>query len=169
LSYIPEISWNDSLLQGELSSSGGGRSTLFPKPSWQVANGVPNDNARDVPDISFSASAYNDGYLACSLGSCVNGYRDTNNSLFSVGGTSIGAPTFAGVVALINQMTNSRQGNVNPTIYRLAAAVPAAFHDITQGGNQMRCRALTPDCPASGFLGYTAGPGYDLATGLGSI
>ena len=168
-SYIPEIAWNDTLLAGALSSSGGGRSTLFPKPSWQAGNGVPNDNARDVPDISFGASPYNDGFLACSLGNCVNGYRASDNSLFPVGGTSVGAPSFAGVVALINQKTNSRQGNVNPTIYRIAASVPTAFHDITQGGNQVPCSSGTPDCPASGYLGYAAAPGYDLATGLGSL
>jgi subtilase family serine protease len=169
LSYIPEVAWNDSLGVGELSSTGGGHSIYFSKPAWQAGSGVPNDNARDVPDISFSASAENDGYLTCSLGSCVNGFRASDNTLSVVGGTSVGAPTFGGIVVLINQMTNSRQGNVNPTLYRIANTSIGAFHDIVQGGNQVPCRAGTPDCPASGFLGYTAGPGYDLATGLGSI
>jgi subtilase family serine protease len=169
LSYIPEVAWNTSLVDGMLSSTGGGRSVLFPKPTWQVANGVPNDNARDVPDISFNASSDHAGYLTCSMGSCVNGYRAADGSLNVGGGTSTGPPVFAGIVALINQMTNSRQGNINPALYQLYALAPDAFHDITQGGNQVPCRALTPDCPSSGFLGYAAGPGYDLTTGLGSI
>jgi subtilase family serine protease len=169
LSYIPEVAWNDTLFDGVLSSTGGGRSTLFPKPSWQVAPGVPNDSARDVPDVSFNASVDIDPYLLCSQGSCVNGFRASDNSLNVVGGTSVGAPSFAGVVALINQATNSRQGNVNPALYGIAATTPTVFHDVLQSGNQVPCRASSPDCPSSGFLGYTATPGYDLTTGLGSI
>ncbi len=169
VSYIPEAAWNTTLLDGMLSSTGGGRSAVFLKPDWQLANGVPNDNARDVPDVSFSASSDHDGYLICSVGSCVNGYRAPDGTLNIGGGTSIGAPVFAGIVVLINQMTNSRQGNINPALYQLSAIAPEAFHDITQGGNQVPCRAQTSDCPSSGFLGYVAGRGYDLATGLGSV
>jgi subtilase family serine protease len=169
LSYIPEIAWNDTLFDGAPVATGGGKSSIFPKPSWQVAPGVPNDNARDVPDISFTASADYDGYLACIQGSCVNGYRGSDNGLVTVGGTSADAPTFAAVVALINQMTGQRQGNVNSTLYRLAVTNRTVFHDILQGGNQIPCRAGTPNCLASGFVGYTAAPGYDLATGLGSV
>jgi hypothetical protein len=72
-------------------------------------------------------------------------------------------------VALINQKTNASQGNVNPVLYNLAVTAPAAFHDITFGGNQVPCVSGTPDCGSSGMIGYSAGPGYDQATGLGSI
>ncbi len=169
LSYIPEVSWNDTLFDGALSSTGGGRSTLFPKPSWQVAPGVPNDGSRDLPDVSFSASVDIDPYLLCSQGSCVKGFRGSDSSLNFVGGTSVGAPSFAGVVALINQLTNSRQGNVNAALYRAFSNDPAVFHDVVQSGNQVPCRTSTQDCPASGFLGYAAGAGYDLTSGLGSV
>ena len=169
LSYIPEIAWNTTLIDGVLSSTGGGRSVLFAKPDWQVANGVPGDNARDVPDVAFSASTDNDGYLMCSAASCTNGFRASDGTLNVVGGTSAGTPTFAGIVVLINQLTNSRQGNINPLLYQLYSVTPAAFHDVTQGGNEVPCVLSTADCSSSGFLGYAAGPGYDLATGLGSI
>jgi subtilase family serine protease len=169
LSYIPEVAWNDTLLDGQPSGTGGGKSSIFPKPSWQVGPGVPNDNARDVPDISFTASVDFAPYLTCVNGNCVNGFRNTDNSLNGVGGTSVGAPTFAGVVAMINQMTNGHQGNVNPTLYRIATSSRTVFHDIVQGGNQIQCRSGSPNCPASGYLGYAAAPGYDLATGLGSV
>ena len=142
---------------------------LFPKPSWQVAPGVPNDSARDVPDVSFSASVDIDPSLICSQGSCVNGFRGSDGSLNAIGGTSVGAPSFASIVALINQATNSRQGNVNPALYGIALTTPSVFHDVLQSGNQVPCRAGSPDCATSGFLGYTATPGYDLTTGLGSI
>ncbi len=73
LGYIPEKGWNDTTLSiangGGLSATGGGASDVaggfFAKPSWQTGTGVPNDGARDVPDISVSASPDHDGYLFC--------------------------------------------------------------------------------------------------------
>jgi hypothetical protein len=169
LSYIPEIAWNDTTGTGVLSAGGGGHSVNFSKPGWQTGAGVPSDGARDVPDISLNASGSHDGYLICSFGSCINGFRSSNGGLLVVGGTSAGAPAFAGVVAIINQLSNSIQGNVNPKLYALAATAPAAFHDITLGGNQVPCLAGTANCPSGGSIGYTAGVGYDQATGLGSV
>ncbi len=169
ISYIPEIVWNDTVLDGSLAAGGGGVSTLFSKPSWQTGTGVPADGKRDVPDVSFSASADHDGYLTCSQSSCVNGYRAADNTLTVVGGTSAGAPTFAGLVVLINQKTNSRQGNVNPKLYALAASSPDAFHDLTQGDNKVPCTTGTKDCPNGGTIGYSAAAGYDPASGLGSV
>ncbi len=169
LGYIPETAWNDTTAVGQLASSGGGRSIYFPKPAWQVAPGVPNDDARDVPDVSLNASANHDGYLICTAGGCVDGYRSTTGRLTVAGGTSAGAPSFAGIVAILNQQTNSRQGNINPVLYRLASLVPAVFHDISSGDNQVACQTGTPDCPSGGTIGYSAAPGYDMATGLGSV
>ena len=81
----------------------------------------------------------------------------------------MGAPIFAGIVALLNQRMGAPQGNVNPGLYQLAATVPDAFHDIATGGNWMPCQTGTTDCPRGGLLGYSAGRGYDLATGFGSV
>src|SRR5262249_9672326 len=92
-----------------------------------------------------------------------------SGGLTVVGGTSVAAPAFAGVVAIVNQVTNSTQGNVNPKLYSLAASAPGAFHDITAGGNQVPCQIGSTDCPRGGSIGYSAGPGYDVATGLGSL
>jgi subtilase family serine protease len=169
LAYIPETAWNDTSLMNNLSASGGGRSSYFSKPAWQAGPGVPNDSARDVPDLSLNASGEHDGYLICSAGSCVNGFRSATSNLFVAGGTSAAAPTFAGILALINQKTGTSQGNVNPVLYGLASTAPAAFHDITSGGNQVPCLAQTVDCASGGNIGYSAGPGYDQATGLGSV
>ncbi|MGH9445859.1 MAG: hypothetical protein ACRD3O_09050, partial [Terriglobia bacterium] len=87
------------------------------------------------------------------------------------GGTSAGTPSFAAIVALINQETNSAagQGNVNYVLYPLDASYPDAFHDITTGSNDVPCEAGSVDCPNSGKIGYSAGAGYDLVTGLGSL
>ena len=179
LQYIPETAWNDTTLVNPpaLSASGGGASVLFSKPSWQTGAGVPSDGRRDVPDIAFAGSPNHDSYLLCAtdsssqVGPCVNGFRDSSNNLNAAGGTSFGAPTFAGIVAILNQKTHSSQGNVNPTLYALAASAPSAFHDITSGNNIVPCGTGTPNCPTSGpaQYGFTAGTGYDQVTGLGSI
>ena len=164
LSYIPETSWND-VSSGNLSASGGGASTVFPKPSWQTGAGVPNDNARDVPDIALSASAGHVAYLV---------YQ--NGNLQAFGGTSAPTPAFAGIVALLNQyqVANGLQsaagmGNLNPRLYAMAALVPNAFHDVTSGTNMVNpCSPRVVTC-TSGNIGFSAGPGYDQVTGLGSV
>jgi uncharacterized protein (TIGR03437 family) len=165
LSYIPEVAWNDSAIDGSPSASGGGASVYFSKPSWQTGLGVPSDGARDVPDVSLSGSADHDSYLFY-----------TGGSLGGVGGTSVGAPTFAGVTALLNQYLISKGaqssaglGNVNPRLYSLAQTTPSAFHDVTSGDNMVDpCSPRARNCnPAT--IGYTAGTGYDQVTGLGSI
>jgi uncharacterized protein (TIGR03437 family) len=163
LSYIPEVVWNETGVGG-LLASGGGASINFPKPSWQTGPGVPNDNARDVPDVAFSSAGNHDPYLVTNA----NG-----NTL--AGGTSAASPSFAGVVALLNQYVVSSGlqptpglGNINPALYRLAQTAASVFHDITQGNNMVPCAANSPGC-ANGSLGFNAGPGYDQATGLGSV
>lgn len=179
-SYIPEIAWNDTLADlssgsNQFAASGGGKSILFTKPSWQTGSGVPSDDARWVPDVALAASVDHDAYLTCKPGYCVNptnfpdGWRDANNKNLSiVGGTSAGVPAFAGIVALIDQKKGQRQGNINPALYALAASLPGAFHDITSGDNKVPCTAGTPDCASGGTIGYIAGTGYDPVTGLGS-
>lgn len=187
LSYIPEQVWNDdSSLTGQssvtqLSSGGGGLSTLTPRPGWQVGvTGIPSGTYRLVPDISLDASPENAGYLFCSsdssatgiTGSCSNGFRDSNDTYLTVaGGTSFDAPIFSGMVAIINQKLNSTgQGLINATLYGLAknsATYASVFHDITSGGNQ--CGAGSAYCSATGESEYAAGTGYDRASGLGSV
>lgn len=179
-SYIPEVAWNDTLadLNGGANSfaaTGGGKSIIFTKPSWQTGTGVPADDARWVPDIALAASVDHDGYLTCAPGFCVNptsfpdGWRDSNNVNMSVvGGTSAGVPAFAGIVALINQKAGTSQGNLNATLYSLAATNSSVFHDIVSGDNKVPCTAGTPDCPSGGTIGYLTGTGYDPVTGLGS-
>ena len=189
LSYIPEMAWNDTLNttdnpQGFLSASGGGASLYFPKPAWQAATGVPNDAKRDVPDVAVNASPFHDAYLFCSedgpngtkVASCTSGFRDPSQNLSVVGGTSAGAPTFAAILALVDQSLIASGfksapglGNVNPTLYQLAGSYPTSFNDVTSGNNMVPCTKASPNCPASGQLGFTAVPGYDQVTGLGSV
>jgi hypothetical protein len=167
LSYIPEKAWNDTAISAPdgdgLAASGGGASILFSKPSWQTGTGVPNDGARDVPDLSFDAANDHDPYLIY-----------VNGQFLYVGGTSVSTPIFSGVLALLNQylvsngiLSQPGLGNVNPTLYRLAQTANGVFHDITVGNNIVPCVIGSPDC-TTGQMGYSAAAGYDQATGLGS-
>jgi subtilase family serine protease len=181
ISYIPEMVWNDDdSTATQLSAGGGGASALTPRPSWQIGvPGIPSGTFRLVPDISLTASPNNAGFLYCSsdpttkiTGSCANGFRDTSNMNLTVaGGTSFDVPMFAGMVAIINQKLNSTgQGVVNPTLYSLAAnsaTYTAAFHDITSGNNE--CLGSATLCAGAGTMQFSAGTGYDEASGLGSI
>jgi hypothetical protein len=180
LSYIPEIAWNDSLTTGTLAGGGGGASSIFGKPTWQTGTGVPNDGARDIPDVSLNASTAHVSYLVCTqthltptaalTSSCQNGFRNTDGSLTLFGGTSFGAPTFSGILALVNQKTaSSGQGNANYILYPLAASSPNAFHDIVTGDIKSPCTIFSLDCLDGNPIGYSTGLGYDLATGLGTI
>ncbi len=169
LSYIPEVAFNDTSAEGHLFASGGGMSTIFPRPVWQSAISITSSNARLVPDVAMSASLAHDPYFAVEGG-----------LLLSVGGTSAAAPVFAGIVLLLNQYLGANGlGNINPGLYRLAStsanvcsttAVTSkcVFHDITSGSNIVPCVAGTTGC-VNGSMGYSAGPGYDMVTGLGSI
>jgi len=146
--YSMERVWN---MGREFGAGGGGVSLLFGKPPWQ--DGVtPPDGARDLPDIALFA-APSPGLL-CDA--------DRLRRLGTCGGTSVSAPLAAGIFALLGDRLGGRLGGVNPVLYRLGQAQlhggPVVFHDITRG-----------DIGFDGVQGAAAGPGYDLATGWGSL
>ncbi len=161
LSYIGEIVWNQSGADGgsDLWASGGGASTYFAKPSWQLAPGVPSDGHRDVPDLALNASFAHDGYLVYTS----QGYASP--TLVAVGGTSAPTPCMAGIAALVVQHAKGRVGNFNPYLYGLAAlqangSGAAVFHQITSGNNSVPGQ--------TGFSASSSDPDYNQATGLGS-
>ena len=165
ISYIPETVWNDST-PGSPAAGGGGASTVFAQPTWQTGLGVPNNAARNVPDIALAASPDHDGYMVYSGG-----------QLAVFGGTSTGTPSFAGIAALLNHylvstgaQTVPGVGNMNPRLYALAQSGTGVFHDVTAGDNivNVTCGARSRNCIA-GSYGYAAGQGYDQASGLGSV
>ncbi len=184
LSYIPEKVWNEDDPVNGLGASGGGVSTLFSKPAWQAGvPGIPTDGVRDVPDIALASAGGHDGLLFCSSdtsfwpqgqqASCNSGFRDAATGVVTeAGGTSFATPIFAGMLALLNEQQNSTgQGLINPTLYTLASNATTygtAFHDITVGDNKCDTGETTTFC-LNGPTGYSAGTGYDLTTGLGSI
>ena len=165
LSYIPERVWNDTNIgYGLLGGAGGGGTSLFfPKPVWQTGPGVPSNSYRNVPDVSIAASPNHDGY-----------YIYTAGALQIIGGTSVGGPTMAGIVTLLNEylvstgvQTQPGLANINPQVYRMAQDSSGVFHDITKGNNNVPCVSGSPNC-SNGSFGYSAGVGYDRGSGVGS-
>ncbi len=169
----------------------GGESSVYPKPSWQSAL-TPADGARDLPDISLFAG---DGTISASFyyfceSDLVKGSPQCSLSsqIFGAGGTSVSAQAFAGMMALLDQKYEDKQGLINSPLYPLAkasgntcasAANPAStcvFYNETAGTIAMPCKTGTPNCVTNvggdsvGVLsGWGAGAGYNLATGLGSV
>jgi len=145
-----------------------------------LISGVPH---RYLPDLSLNAASGHDGTVYCSEGVCRLSSTGTWQGLGLVGGTSVAAPSMAGLQALINQANGGRQGAPNYIYYTLAAAEnttgcnsslpPAtgsncAFQDITYGDNLV-CGTSTCSATTGTKIGFQAGIGYDLATGLGSV
>src|SRR5581483_1293916 len=154
LSYIPEDVWNESCTTAQCGSDnanilagGGGGSAVFPKPSWQSPTlwptlSIPNDGFRDIPDVSLTAASH-DPYLLCVFESC------SQDFIYFVYGTSASAPSFAGIMALIDQKLNGSQGQVDYTLYSLASketlsqcngsesstSSNCVFNDVTVGNN----------------------------------
>ena len=160
IGYVPELAWNESGTTpggSGLLATGGGPSAIYAKPSWQQAAGVPDDGRRDTPDVSLNAAGH-DGYVVFQR------YQPSSGTVYVVNGTSASTVAFAGLMALVVQsQRGARQGNAGPVLYRIAAkqfagrAAPV-FHDVVSGNNTV-----------PGVAGFAAGPGYDLATGLGSV
>jgi kumamolisin len=136
-----ETVWNS-----DGGGSGGGVSSLFPRPAYQANIKLPAgpggaaQTGRGVPDVAGDADPQT-GYRVV-----VDGQTEV------IGGTSAVAPLWAGLFALINVMAGKPLGQPHAVLY----ANPAAFNDIRAGNN------------ISNGIGYSAGPGWDACTGLGS-
>ncbi|HKI16621.1 MAG TPA: MBG domain-containing protein, partial [Isosphaeraceae bacterium] len=152
-----EVAWGDGTQSGTAGGGGGGLSAVEPEPSWQVGvvpASIDSVDARALPDVSMDSGAAQeyDVFTSTLSGSSV--------SAAAVGwlgdaGTSAATPIWAGLIAIADQgrvlaggtpLTGSTQ--TLPALYSLPAT---DFHDIVNGNN-----------------GDPAGPGYDLATGLGT-
>jgi kumamolisin len=144
-SISSEVVWNE--LANNEGATGGGVSNVFPLPSWQASSKVPaptvSGGGRGVPDVSGDADP-SSGYAI---------RVDGKNMV--IGGTSAVAPLWAGLIALANAQNGTSAGFIQPAIY--AAKGKVAFNDITSGTNY-----------SGSPVGFTAGPGWDACTGLGS-
>ena len=211
---IPEQPWNDSqygltiatLQQGSggdlqygssiAAGSGGSSKNYTTKPVWQTGFG---DSVRDLPDVSlFASNGVNASFypICAEDGDCQPVSNGETVQIYGVGGTSASSPSFAGIMALVNQKYG-RQGQADFVLYPLSKQVPAAFNDVKNGTNTVPCDFTdsSTNCIAvsnpgivqvtdasgnkvditEGEIGsgttawYNAGTGYDEASGLGTI
>jgi len=155
--YESESAWTQRSVSPSNGAGGGGFSTLYARPSWQV--GVPGP-FRGIPDVSANADTDSGYIVECSY--CNGGQR----VWFSLGGTSISAPVWAGLVALADQLAGHALGFLTRQLYQIAQEPFAAFHDITMGNNTYTFP--TSNGQSQTVPGYPAAPGWDPTSGLGS-
>ena len=233
LGYLPETAWNSSCAgsllaalfgyqgadycakngAGSFEGGSGGFSSHYPVPAYQAGILGYSGTFRALPDISGFASLTTWGHALLFCDSDYSYWSCSSSSTIGAGGgTSFVSPYLAGVTALLNAYTGSRQGVLNPTLYALAkaqfsspatssacysngqtsntgitAGLPASqciFNDVTTGNNDVPCAVGALNCytdPGASFgilsltnaasltVAYPSTPGYDEATGIGSV
>ncbi len=174
-----ESAWNLGLFSG---TGGGGNSTTWTMPAWQLGPGVQSAytkaqdtftgaqpcptssgagtlSCREVPDVAADADPRTGLAIFCS---CASG------GWAKIGGTSMAAPLWGALAALADQGQSSPVGFVNPTLYQAQCGGSPVFNDVTVGNNQPAASLPSnpPRVPAGPY--YPATSGYDLASGLGT-
>src|SRR6201996_685057 len=149
----PDQVWND-----QYGAGGGGLSTVFARPPFQASLAGLLGNHRGTPDISMSAAVSGGAWVYQSFEPGGAGWE-------ILGGTSEATPLFAGIVALASQLAGPPLGNLESALYALGAqsrvkseARSTGILDVTTGNNTF-----------GDVTGYPAAPGYDLASGWGTI
>lgn len=183
--YVSETTWNNYAGPGTYAATGGGVSQMWSAPTWQTSSGATQGkpNGRLEPDVTADADPNTGELIYCSVADC------SPAGWYAFGGTSAAAPTWAALAAVASAQAGARVGLITPALYALlgadkgsgAAGVTVGgttyydyanqvngakpsggaivFHDITTGSNSF-----------PGFAtGYSAGKGYDLVSGLGSM
>jgi len=145
--YQGEIAWNEP----DFGSTGGGFSVIFGEPLYQQGT-IHGGKQRGVPDVSYSAAVLHGLLTYLNIPGIPAGF-------YLFGGTSAGSPQWAALLAIADQKAGYPLGFINAALYRIGqvqSRYSASFFDITSGNNALY------------VAGYSAGPGWDPTTGLGS-
>jgi subtilase family serine protease len=166
----PDQVWNDSF-NGPLNQvffgnagpnalgTGGGKSVVFARPSYQNGVASVTGNQRGVPDISMSG--------ACSgLVDTYQSFPGQEPGWYVVCGTSEATPLFAGIVALSDQVAHHRLGLINPALYALKAERAPGLVPVTTGNNTVSFAQNGKEFTVQGF---SASKNYNLASGVGTV
>lgn len=167
--YLGESAWTEQLFgcnppsvaNDDINCSGGGFSTIYKRPAFQVGTPNTKQHHRGVPDVAYDAGV-NGGVLThCGICNVVVGLDPAAPVFFIFGGTSAGSPQWAGLIALGDQLAHHRLGFINPALYRISKSpnlYAASFRDIKAGNN---------DVSEIG-TGYNTAANWDAVTGLGT-
>ena len=157
--YLGEMVWNESK-SGE-GATGGGFSALFPRPAFQDEV-YSIKQMRGVPDIAYNSDPFTGFPVVTSS------FLPGVTIILPVGGTSAGAPQWAAVIALCDQIAGRRLGFLNSAFYQIAkdGLYARTFHDITIGNNAFTFQGEKGNLQT--IPGFDAERGWDPATGLGT-
>jgi subtilase family serine protease len=148
--YEGEVVWNESATG--FGASGGGFSVLYGGPSYQQGT-LHGGKQRGVPDVSYTGAVLHGVLTYLDIPGIPAGF-------YLFGGTSVGSPQWSAILAIADEKAGRDLGFINKALYHIGQAPPhyaASFFDVTSGNNSF-----------GGVSGYSAGPGWDPATGLGS-
>ncbi len=160
---VAESAWNATYLNPtpppatEQLATGGGQSAVYPKPAYQTGPGVPDDGVRDVPDAALMAALSGSNGPGVFIGNDNGGIPQIQCCAL---GTSVSTQLWNGITMLLAELNHGRVGPINPRLYALANAglVTNGFRDVTIGNNNF-----------GSVTGFSAGPGFDLTTGWGTV
>ncbi len=155
----PDSVWNTTSESGGPAASGGGRSVVFGRPGWQSGVAGVVGSVRGLPDVAMQASPQDAALIYQSMPGGAGGF-------FAVGGTSEAAPLFAGVVAVADQVAGASLGLLNPALYALGSSDAPGLVDVVSGNNSV---SFLQNGRSYSVPGWTAGPGFDLADGWGTV
>jgi subtilase family serine protease len=166
----PDSVWNDTYdvptqqyIEGDKGptplASGGGRSVIFARPSYQDAESSVVGGRRGVPDITMSGACNGAVNVYQSFGGEAAGWYPTC-------GTSEATPLFAGIVALTTAYVGHPIGLINPALYSMSESHAPGLVDVTQGDNTV---SFTQGGGVQTVHGADATLGYDLASGVGTV
>ena len=167
---VPDNAWNDTYSKATQEyifgdagpnplAGGGGKSIFFGRPRYQNGVAYAVGSSRGVPDVSLSGACNGAVVTYQSFGGQTPGW-------YPVCGTSEATPLFSGIVALADQVAGHRLGLINPYLYELSAAHASGIVDITKGNNTV---SFTQNNHLYTVKGFSAAPGYDLASGVGTV
>jgi subtilase family serine protease len=162
--------WNDSYRKPTLQyitgsgqdsplASGGGLSAIFRRPGYQNVVASIVGARRGVPDVSMSGACDGGADMYQSFAGQAAGWYPTC-------GTSEAAPEFAGIVALTDQVAGHPIGLINRYLYAMSRYHARGIVDVLSGNNTVRFRQGGRWHTVTGFR---ARPGYDLASGVGTV
>ena len=155
--YESEIAWNEF----NSASTGGGFSVLYDEPSYQQGT-IHGGKQRAVPDVAYNAAIYHGVLTYLNIPGVPVG-------MYLFGGTSCGSPQWAAITAIADQKAGKSLGFINKALYHIAQAQShygVSFHDISSGDNSVVEYDVSNNPVA--IQGFSAGPGWDATTGLGS-
>jgi subtilase family serine protease len=170
----PMTVWNETDLFDSPSAGGGGESAVFVRPGFQdMVKGAVGD-WRGTPDVSMSASAFDNGALVYENFPGASGWTP-------IGGTSEATPQFAGVVAIADQYAKKGLGYIEPALYGMALAAEPGLVPVTRGNNSVAFSqagkhytvtgyAATDDrIVTPGLWGLRFTDTFNMASGLGTV